>query len=219
MERRFVMAALLALTLVTSGCVQAVTGETITFEASPATVADGALSDSGYDLKEGDEVTVDRTVAVPVVGERDVRITNHVRVYGPAAAGEAVEDENVTPAVLFLVSTPQAKVAGQAVNPLGRVPLRELVTRVVSRGQGLDDLERVGSSEVDTLGTTTTVEQYSTTAELDGESVPTYVYVTRVAHGDDFVVAVSMLPQAFSDEESTLYELLANVEHDDGARE
>jgi hypothetical protein len=214
MHRHGAIGVLFAGALVTSGCIQAVTGDTITFEASPASVDGQTLDANGYALDERDSVQVDRTVQVPVVGERDVRITNHVRVYGPATNESG--KKNATPAVMFLVSTPQAKVAGQGTNPLGRVPLEELVTRVASRGQGFDDMEPVGTHEVTTLGKTTTVEKYSTTAQLEGESVETFVYVTRVPHGDDYVISVAMLPKQFAGEEGTIYELMGSIDHDDG---
>jgi len=209
MERRLAIGVLLAVTVATSGCVAAVTGGTITFEASPATVADGALADQGFELGESDTVEIDRTVEVPVVGTRDVRITNHVRAYGPAAE----EGEEAAPAALFLVSTPQAQVAGQGTNPLGRVPLEELVTRVAQRGDGFEEMEKVGSRELTVLGKSTTVEKYSTTTQLEGERVDTFVYVTRVPHGSDYVISVAMLPQQFESEESALFALMRSVEH------
>lgn len=216
MNRQLAMGLVLAVVLVTSGCVQAVTGDTIVFEASPATVDGETLQRTGYTQQEADQVSVDRTVDVPALGERDVRIRNHVRVYAPLTEENETTDEEAVPGVLFVVSTPQAKVAGQGTNPLGRVPLEELITRVASRGDGFDDMEKVGTRDVDALDTTTTVEKYETTAEIEGETVETFVYVTRIPHGDDYVIAVAMLPTEFGDEEGTIYELLRNLEHDDG---
>lgn len=211
MRRELAIGVLLALALTTGGCVQAVTGDSVTFEASPATVADGALAEQGYELGERDEVQVDRTVEVPGLGERDVLITNHVRVYGPAGEGDA---EETAPGALIVVSTPQAKVAGQGTNPLGRVPLKELITRLASESDGIEDAEQVGTRDLETLDTTTTVEKYSTTGQADGESVETFVYVTRVPHGDDYVIAIGVLPAESEDRESTLYDLMRNLEHD-----
>jgi hypothetical protein len=182
--------------------------------ASPADVYERPLAANGFAENELDTVSLERTVELPVVGERDVTITNHVRAYGPESNESA--GENVTPAVMFLVSTPQAKVAGQGTNPLGRVPLEELVSRVASRGEGFDDMEKVGSRTIESLGTETTVEKYVTTATFEDESVETFVYVTRIPHGDDYVIAVAVLPKEFDEDEETLYELMRNVDHDDG---
>lgn len=217
MDRRLAIGVLLALAMATSGCVQMVTGDTVTFEAEPASVNGEVLSANDYKLNDRNEVTVNRTVEVPVVGERDVEITNHVRAYSQAGGESEAEGTDAKPVVMFVVSTPQAKVLGQAANPLGRMPLKELVTQVGSRAGSFDDLEQVGTEDVDTLGTTTTVEQYSTTVERDGVSAETFVYVTRVPHGEDYVITVAMVPEMFSEEESAIYELVGGLEHDDGS--
>jgi hypothetical protein len=217
MERKVAMGILLAVALVTSGCVQAVAGGTITFEATPATVNGQALDDTGYKLNDRDEATVERTVQVPALGERDVKITNHVRAYSPVGGEAEAEQSDADPVVMFAVSTPQAEVLGQAANPLGRVTLKELVTRVGSRAGSFGELQQEGTREVDTLGKSTTVEKYSTDVERQGRSVETFVYVTRVPHGDDYVIALALVPQPFADEEPNVYELVRNLEHDDGS--
>lgn len=217
MHRQLVVGVLFAVALVTSGCVQALTGDTIVFDASPASVNEETLQRTAYAQQEADRVALDRTVELPGLGERDVRILNHVRVYAPLSEENETTDEEAIPGVLFVVSTPQATVAGQGTNPLGRVPLEELITRVVSRGDGTEDLERVGTRDITTLGTATTVETYETTRQLDGQSVDTLVYVTRVPHGEDYVISVAMLPKQFEDEQGTIFERLGNLEHADGS--
>lgn len=206
------MGLLLALTMATSGCVQAVTGGPIEFEASPATVDGGTLDGTGYELNNEDTVQVNETVEVPVAGERDVRITNHVRGYAssPPEEGSA---ENATVGAFFVLSTPQAQVAGQGTNPLGRVPLEELITRVASRADDDQEFEQVGTKEVEVLGTTATAETYATTMERQGQEVDTYVYVVRVAHEGDYVIAVGMTPQERGNDEDGIYEMMRGLEH------
>lgn len=206
------MGLLLALTMATSGCVQAVTGGPLAFEASPATVDGGTLDGIGYELNSEDTVQVNETVEVPVIGERDVRITNHVRGYA-ASAPEAGSAEQDGVGAFLVLSTPQAQVAGQGTNPLGRVPLKQLVTRVSSQAENQEKLEQVGTNEVEVLGTTATAEKYATTMEMDGEEVDTHVYVVRVAHEGDYVIAVGITPQGQGNDESSIYEMMRGLEH------
>jgi hypothetical protein len=212
MKRELAVGVLLALTMVTSGCVQAVTGGPVEFEASPATVGSGTLDSTGYELNSEDTVEVNETVEVPVVGERDVRITNHVRGYASPAPEEG-SAESASVGAFLVLSTPQAQVAGQGTNPLGRVPLKELITRVASRADDSQEFEQVGTKDVETLGTTATAEKYSTTMEMEGERVDTYVYVVRVAHEGDYVIAVGMTPQDRGNDESSIYEMMRGLEH------
>lgn len=212
MQRNAAIGLLLALTLTTTGCVQAVSGGPIAFQASEATVADSALQDNGYQLENTDTVTVDRTVDVPVVGQRDVHITNHVAVYS-RTGGEAESDDQQSPGALFVLSTPQAQVAGQGTNPLGRVPTEELITRVTDRAGTEGEAEQVGTTTITVLGSSTTVEKYASTVQVEGESAEAFVYVTRVPHGDDYVIAVGVLPKQFEDHEGAIYALMKGIEH------
>lgn len=217
MERRAAIGLLLVLALSTSGCTQVVAGGPITFEASPATVQDGTLQEQGYQLGGSDTVQVNQTVDVPVVGERRVEITNHVRSYAKADV-EGGTGEASGGGALVVLSTPQAQVAGQATNPLGRAPVEELVKRVGSRAGSQSDVEHVGTTSITVLGTDTDVEKFATTTERDGQTVETYVYVTRVAHGSDYVIAVGVLPQEFADaEEDAIHALIAGIEHAAGS--
>lgn len=217
MNRQLAIGVLLAVTVATSGCVQLATGGPVTFEASPATVDEAALQDAGYEAQDRDTFVVNRTVDVPVLGERRVEITNHVATYAGSVEENATA-ENASAGALIVLSTPQAKVAGQGTNPLGRAPLKELVSRLASRAGGeQSDVTHVGSESVTMLGTATTVEIFESTTQRDGRTVTTHVYVTRVAHGDDYVVAVGVVPEEFVDrEEATILSLMGSVEHEGG---
>lgn len=217
MQRSVAIGLLLAVTVVTSGCVQAVTGGPIEFEATPASVSDDALRETGYRAESQEAFTVDRTVDLPVLGEREVRISNYMATYSRADVGDGGGNgsEESAGAVLVL-STPQAQVAGQGTNPLGRMPLKELVDQVAGRAGDQSDVKYVGDRDITVLGSETTVEKYSSTTEVEGETVETFVYVTRVGHGEDYVVGVGILPVEFEDDEDAIYRLLQGIEHDGG---
>lgn len=213
MQRTLAIGLLLAVSVTTSGCAQVVSGGPIVFEASPAGVSDDALQQTGYQIEGQDEFTVERTVDVPVVGEREVRISNHVATYTRTDRSDETGEEASAGAFLAL-STPQARVAGQGTNPLGRMPLKELVEQVASRAGEQSDVRHVGTRELTVLGSTTKVEKYSSTTKAEGEEVETFVYVTRVGHGDDYVVGVGILPTKFEDDEDAIYRLMRGLEHD-----
>jgi hypothetical protein len=213
MDRRLAIGALLALTVATSGCVQAVAGGTAAFEASPANVDGETLSTTEYKLNEREEVSLSHQASLPVVGEREVNLTSHLRSYHRAEAESGNASETSVGAV-FVMSTPKAMVLGKQVNPLGRVSLKELVSRIAS-GQGTyGDLERVGGRNLTVLESSTTVAKYETEVQAKGESVGTFVYVTRVLHEGDYVITVAVLPEVFSEEESDIYAMLRNVDHE-----
>lgn len=210
MRRTAVFPLLLALTLVTSGCLGVVTGDPITFEASPAAVGgDSGGPTHGFELVNSSDFTVTQNVSVPVLGQRQVRITNHVASYAKTEG----EGQNASGAGIVLVSTPQAQVLGQATNPLGRVPLKELVERVGGRAGNQSEIRQVGTNELTVLGTTTTVEKYESTTRTKEGPVKTYVYVTRVPHDGDYIIAVGILPREFQDAESAVYAAMTDIEH------
>lgn len=216
MQRKVAIGVVLVVVLGTSGCVQAVTGGPIVFEASEAWVDDGTLQETGYELQEQDEFTIEETVDVPVVGEREIKITNHLASYGPAAAqGDASGEAEQAAGAFMVVSTPQAQVAGQGTNPLGRVPLKELLEQIGDRADDGSDVRHVGSQEITILGSESKVEKYSSTTQADGQEVETFVYVTRVGHGEDYVVGIGMVPQEFEDHEDAIFELMRGIDHEE----
>jgi hypothetical protein len=212
MDRRLVIGALLAVSVATTGCVQAVAGGTMSYEASPANVDGQTLSETQYKLNERDQVSLSHQASVPVVGQREVNLTSHLRSYHRAEAESGNASETAVGA-FFLMSTPKAVVLGKQVNPLGRVSLKQLVGRIAS-GQGTyGDLERVGGRNLTVLESSTTVAKYETAVEAKGQSVGTFVYVTRVLHDGDYVIVVALLPEVFSEEEPDLYAMMGNVSH------
>lgn len=215
MQRTLAIALLFALALVTGGCVQAVTGDTVTFEASPASVSDSVASDHNYRLDTRDTVRVTNTVDLPALGETDVRLTNHLVAYSRTDVQGEDAAENSAGAFL-VVSTPKAEVAGQGTNPLGGVPTKQLVERFASRSGDQRDVEQVGSETIRMLDSTTEATKFSSTTRVNGQSVETFVYVARVAHGSDYVIAVAVIPRPFEDDEGAVYELMRAIGHDDG---
>lgn len=219
--------ALLLLAVLTSGCTGAMSGEPLTYESEPAAVDGGVADEQGYDLADRETITVDEEADLPFVGERQVVVTNHVTGYSKFeadesafenASGENVDpdelDEDAAAGALLVVSTPKAEMAGQGLNPLGRAPTRDLVEQFDDRAGEQSDVEYVESTEITVLGTDTEVEKYTTTVETeDGGTHEAFAYVTRVAHGDDYVIAVGVVPKGLDHDEQSLFAMMEGIEH------
>lgn len=199
---------LLVVLVLTSGCLGVVTGDTVSFEADPAAVSESAVSEHGFQLTDESTASVERNADLPVVGSKTVHITNHFASYERVDASSA----NASAAAFVVASTPRAEVAGQGTNPLGRVPLEEVVDRFGDRAGAQSNGDEVDTTTRTVLGTETAVKKFAATTEVKGQTVETYVYVTRVAHEGDYVIAVGVLPQSM-DDESAIYGMMEAIEH------
>ncbi|MEF8780086.1 MAG: DUF6517 family protein, partial [Haloferacaceae archaeon] len=171
------LAIALALLVVLSGCV----GGSYAFAAEPASIDEGTLSEAGYEHAEPEEVEVDEQFQVG--GEDvDVEIRSWVASYERTEVGGE----------LVVVSTPDATVAGQSVNPLVRLSGGELVTRALEaagEGEGnLRDVEEVGVENRTILDRETPVRSYEGVLETDAGEVPIAFHLATVEHGDDVIV-------------------------------
>lgn len=211
LTRRALLGGVAAGLASTAGCTALVSGdEPLEFEATRATVTDDALNSTGYELVSEESPTVTREFSV--AGQtREVTVTNHATTYqknidfGPLGSVKA--------AMFAVFTTPQIQVAGQSFNPIGEMSNEELLKQVGSRYDGLTVGDRVGSSEVDTLDKTVTVERYEATATVEGQEIPIYLLLGRFKHGGDYVVPVAGYPRQLAEEETNAYTLVENLEH------
>lgn len=237
MRRAWLAPLVLAVALATSGCLGVVLGDPLAYEAQPAGIDEGARSQNGVVHLNQSTFTVRHEPDLPLLGTREVRIVSHVSVYafvgdGPlpgdsartvdgnvsAVGGNAATidgDATATPSAgtLIVVSTPRAEYLGQGLNPLGRLPTRELVEQVGGRTGEQNGVAYVGETTVTVLGTGTAVEKYRSTTTAGNVSVETFVYVARVEHDGDYLIAVAVLPRDLADREPALYAAIAGIRH------
>ena len=211
MYRRRFGAAALAVLLVTSGCLGFVTGEeALVFESDPATTAESVASDTRYETNGPRERVVNRSF--DVAGQsRTVRVVNHVTTYEKRLDLPVVNDVKL--GAFSVVSSPSVEIAGREFNPLGDYSNRRLLRMAGSAYGGFNDVERVSSRTITVLGNETTVTKYAARAPVGGRSVEVFVHVTRVRHGDDYVVALGVYPRQFSGEEANVIEMMRAIEH------
>lgn len=196
------IAAVVAVVLL-AGC----TGGALSFSASPATIDEAALEDANYTGQAPEQVTVNETVEVAGMSKQ---VTATTWTAGYSA--------NETPATLVVASTPDAKVAGQSVNPITQLTGKELLERVAQEvgntdGVNFEDIEVVQRESRQILGTQTEVTTFATTASTDQGEVPIRIHLASVSHEGDVIVLVGVHPERV-DERATLLELMEATQHD-----
>lgn len=205
------MGLLVSALLVTSGCIGFLSGqEALSFEAEVATVAGGALAETGYEETNRSELAVAETFEV--AGQtREVRVTNQVVQYERSVGVGGVEQRA---ALFVVVSSPRVEVLGRTFNPIGDMSNRELLGRMQSSYSTVRVGEPQGSETVSALGTRATVDRFAGTARVAGTEIDLFVHVTRIEHDGDFVVAVGAYPQALPDEGDRVLTLVRNLRHE-----
>jgi len=182
------------------------------YEATPATVGDDALADTGYEETRADRLT--RTLTDVRGTEDNVTVVSHARSY---ARTVEIGGEPRPLAAAGVVSTPSIEVANRQFNPVADWSARELLDRFRDRvgdeyEGGLRDVSREGTREATVLGTETDLTTFRATTTVAGTEVPLTVEVGRVSHRGDFVVVVAAYP-ADLDERPAVDRLLGGLEH------
>lgn len=179
----------------------------VTFESSPAAATDSALSATGYTKERSKQPTLSRTFA-----GKEVKVTNHLREYQKEVDLGAIGSAKVGVFVAF--TTPQVKVAGQGpFNPVADWSNKKIVKQLQSRFESLNNVEKVGSKTISTLGTSTKVGKFSATTTYQGTQLDLFIHITKVKHEDDFVLLLGVYPQQKPSEGENIFRLMATVTH------
>lgn len=202
---------LVVLLVLTAGCLGVLTGsEPFVATASEVAVSDAALSDTDFEAGETRTAWLNETVEA-AGQERDVRIRNYVATYQlPFSVGT---DGSVQFGLFSVFSTPKVSVAGQGLNPIGRMPHRQLVEQVAGESGEVRDVQEEGTRELTVLGSTAEVTRFSAIAQRSGQEFPVYIEVTRVEDGEDYVIGVGVYPQESTDVGPQVETLFTGIEH------
>lgn len=203
---------LVALLVLSAGCLGVLTGsEPFVATASDVGVSDSALSDTDFQPGETRTAWLNRTVDV-AGQEREVRIRNYVATY--QMQGAISPDGSVSFGLFSVFSTPKVSIAGQALNPIGRMPHQQLVEQVSGQSGDVRDIQQEGARELTVLGSSTEVTRFSAVVQRSGQEIPVYIEVARVEDGDDYVIGVGVYPQASADHVQPQVErLFTGIEH------
>ncbi|WP_048078479.1 DUF6517 family protein, partial [Halorubrum sp. AJ67] len=182
------------------------------FTAGTATVADGTLSDTGYELNDVSEETLSREVEA--AGQtREVRVTNTVAEYDKAVE---LFGERYQAAVFAAVTTPRIEVLGQALNPVAEFSTRERAEIILNRFENVGDLERGSEYTTTVLESDADVVVYTAQGEIEGTGASTELELhigEPVSVDDDFVLPLAAYPAAFSDGENVRL-MMNGIEHE-----
>ncbi|MFC4551597.1 MULTISPECIES: DUF6517 family protein [Halorussus] len=211
MARNVAAGIVLALLVVTSGCVGFLSGP-VSFSASAATVNDAALEQTGYEHNRTRDLTVTRNFSVAGQSKR-VEVTNKLSEYHRSVGVPGVGERRVAAFVTF--ASPQVDVLGQSFNPLSKYDNRQLAEQFTAQLKSVGNLRKVGEREATMLGKTTTVTKFeATVTTVGGLEFDANVHVTKVKHGDDYVVAIAVHPKRLSGHQSKVDTLIEGVEHE-----
>lgn len=201
----------------TAGCLDFLLGDDLSFEATPASVASSALSETGYEEREIAEESIERTFEA--AGEsRTVDVTNWRARYDKSIDFSGIDAGSQRAATFTVYTTPKAEVLGETFNPVGELSAQEIVEVAQDTYEGISNLERKGEETVTLLGESTTATRYSGDADLaeTGLTVDVELQVTEaVSSGDDFALVICGYPERLADSErEDVHAMLDGVQHD-----
>lgn len=193
--------------LATAGCTQLVTGDA-SFSANESSV-DGA-DEYGYELNRTEWQNVTRTIEAG--GEsRNITVNNRVQLYLNRTGDGTPEG------AFAVVTSPQVRIAGQAVNPVANWSNEEILQEFGSEFDSYGSIEELEERDTETmtiLDTETEVSTYNATVESDdGETREVAVSATNVQHEEDVVIAIGVHDVGDEANADAIEELLRNLEH------
>lgn len=208
-----VVLSLLIVLLVPASLLSLVYSSSAEFAAQPATVGQGTVNEYGYDEVSSESFEV--IEQVQILGQtKSIVTTNHRENYERTVA---VQNEQFNSAIFTVVSTPAIEVANSPMNPLADMSHKQILSEFSSDLEGgydgLSNVTKVTEREGVLLGEQTTLSQFETTVNANGETVAVHLYVGTVRSDGDIVVAVGGHPAPFAQERVSVLELLSSVEH------
>lgn len=206
------MALAFGVVVALAGCTGLVFGGgDLTFESGSTVIGEAALEDAGYELDTNDHSTLTEEVTVADVS-REITISQQVTVYRKAS-GSVPGASEVT---VFVVTTPDATVAGEQLNPFVRMDDTSVLEEFLDDADRPSTLSESGAYDVQPLGSTATVTVYEAAAEEGGEPE---AYVHALRHkpddGDDVILAYALYPAEIDDQErDAVAKLFAGLQYD-----
>lgn len=206
-----VLPLLLAVLIVSAGCSNILGDGALEYSASDVSIDEDTVAAAGYTSSVDRTQEVNRTVDVQEES-RQLTVQSHVVAY------EKNYGEERTGTVV-VISTPKAEKFGQALNPLGHLDKTTLISRALSRAQLTEEIEvenvtERGTTDMQTLGDQTEVTTYDATMSRAGTTVDVTVQVTRLEHGEDFLIVVGMYPTSVDEGLDDFERMLGGLEHE-----
>lgn len=189
-------------------------------EASLATVEESVVDEAGYSYAGAESYVIDETFEI--AGEsRDVHVTSWVTTYAkevddlelPSQENASQVEGDVEDAIdqdaagYAVISTPSKAIAGQEVNPVGRMDNEELIdefNQEITSGE-VSEISNVGEHTVESLGEDTAATEFEAAVELeDGTTYDVTAYVTEVTNESDIILGVGVFPAGAAEQDNVL---------------
>ena len=211
--RRALVAATLVGLLLTSGCIGFLTGsEALQFSSNEVKVTQSAQQETNYQQARREPQTVTRQFQA--AGQtREVEVTNHLSEYSRSVSIPLFGDQQI--ARFTVMSTPKVTIAEQGpFNPVGDMNNTELVLTLQEKYEAISNVRPESERTVTVLGEETTVSKFRADATTDtGQSVEVFIHLTKVDHGDDYLVGVGVYPTQVDGEQENVDTLLQSIVH------
>ena len=170
-----------------AGCTGLLLEEETAFVASEANVS--GADELAYSHNATERQNVTRSVEA-AGQEREVTVSNRAELFVNRTA------DGSPGAAFVVVSSPQVRLAGQELNPVGEWSQRDLLTEFSGEFDqygNLTDVEERETREMRLVGTQADLRVFNATMErTDDTSHDVVVSVAKTKHEDDYVVAISI---------------------------
>ena len=197
--------------VLTAGCTGFIFGdEELVFEAGETLVENETLDEVGYELQQAETQTFDETFAIDEDGaDRRVIVTSHLARYEP----ESELPSGVGTVQLGVMTTPDASVAGQSVNPLLRMDSYERAFQYLPE-TGQQGFEEYGNYTVEPFGEPVNVTVLATETDDEDEIPDAFVHITQLERpSGDAILAYAMHPAEEAAEAPSIAELFSALEY------
>lgn len=209
--RRSVLIAAAAGLAATGGCLEFAAGTApLRTQATRATVADGALAETGYEVSRSERR--EETYTVTTAGQsRKIEAACYVSEYRRRLSTGAITDEYL--GTVSVTSAPRTELFGRTSHPLEGLSDRQLASDLQSEYEGFEEIEHVETDEVSLLGVRRDVDVYRAETEKAGELIDVIVHLLSIDHGEDHLVGVGVHPASLSGEKQRIRTLLKRIEY------
>lgn len=197
----------MVLLAVLAGCSGGGSDGPIEASASPATIDDGTLSSTGYELASQRERTQNTSFTITITG--DVESTSTFEV--TATTHRAVYERSDDATVVGLATVPTVKPSEAIAEPIN--PFRgrqEPAVAANATGYEFAEMTHQENQSVTMLGNETTLQRYSATVAVEGEQRTATVGIAPTRDDGDAVTAVFVVPEG---ESAPTQSLLDGVQH------
>jgi hypothetical protein len=201
MRTRTLATIALVIVTATAGCGFLLGDEPATFVASPATVSDDALSETGYE--ETNVSTQNISKEFSAAGQtREVIAVNHLAKYERQVSMDAL-DESKRAALFTVFTSPEVSVLDRNFNPIDDFSERDILQRFDSQYEDVSVGEKAQETKMDSLDAERNVSKFEGTSSVGVSEVDVYIHAAKLKLVSDHIAVVAIYPRVFDEEDES----------------